>query len=29
MTGNIAISANDAGISVFGDTLHPKTDFPR
>lgn len=27
MTDNIAISANDAGISVFGDTLHPQTDF--
>ncbi|WP_299491091.1 G8 domain-containing protein [Acaryochloris sp. IP29b_bin.137] len=27
MTDNIAISANDAGISIFGDTLHPDTDF--
>lgn len=27
MVDNIAISANDAGIAVFGDTLHPKTDF--
>jgi hypothetical protein len=24
---NIAISANDAGITLFGDTLHPEKDF--
>ncbi|MCU0568954.1 MAG: PKD domain-containing protein [Oculatellaceae cyanobacterium Prado106] len=27
MQNNIAISANDAGITVFGDTLDPKKDF--
>ncbi|WP_299416413.1 G8 domain-containing protein [Acaryochloris sp. IP29b_bin.148] len=27
MRDNIAISANDAGINLFGDSLHPETDF--
>lgn len=27
MIDNVAISANDAGITLFGDTLHPEEDF--
>ncbi|QUY44984.1 G8 domain-containing protein [Acaryochloris marina] len=27
MIDNVAISANDAGITLFGDTLHPEDDF--